>query len=66
MVVEYYILQHRYVYKYYNTLILMERKTTSIKINPEIWKKVKIHCATQEIEICDYLEGLLKKDLKEK
>ncbi len=42
----------------------MERKTTSIKINPEIWKQVKIHCAEQEIEICDYLEGLLKKDLK--
>jgi len=42
----------------------MERKTTSIKIDPEVWKQVKIHCATQEIEICDYLESLLKKDLK--
>jgi len=42
----------------------MKRKTTSIKIDPEIWKQVKIHCATQEIEICDYLESLLKKDLK--
>lgn len=51
------------IYKYSNTLILMERKTTSIKINPEIWKQVKIHCATEELEICDYLEVLLKKDL---
>jgi len=42
----------------------MERKTTSIKTNPEIWKQVKIHCAEQEIEICDYIEGLIKKDLK--
>ncbi len=41
----------------------MERKTTSIKINPEIWKKVKIHCTTEDIEIGDYLENLLKKDL---
>ncbi len=44
----------------------MERKTTSIKIDPEVWKQVKIHCATQEIEICDFLEGVLKKVLKEK
>jgi len=42
----------------------MERKTTSIKINLEIWKQVKIHCATEELELCNYLEGLLKKDLK--
>ncbi len=42
----------------------MERKTTSLKINPEIWKQVKIHCATDEIELCDYVEGLIKKDLK--
>lgn len=66
MVVEYYILHHTYLYKYYNTLILMERKTTSIKIDPEVWKQVKIHCVTQEIEICDFLEGVLKKILKEK
>ncbi len=52
------------IYKYNNTLILMERKTTSIKINPEIWKQVKIHCATEELEICDYLERLIKTDLK--
>ena len=64
MVLEYYILQNINLYKYYNTIILMERKTTSIKIDPEVWKQVKIYCATQEIEICDYLEGLLKKDLK--
>ncbi len=42
----------------------MERKTTSLKINPEMWKQVKLHCVKQEIEICDYIEGLIKKDLK--
>lgn len=66
MVVKYYILQNTNLYKYYNTIILMERKTTSFKIDPEVWKQVKIHCATQEIEICDFLEGVLKKVLKEK
>ena len=60
----YYILHHNNLYKYYNTIIPMERKTTSIKINPEIWKQVKLHCVKQEMEICDYIEGLIKKDLK--
>jgi len=42
----------------------MERKTTSLKINPEIWKKVKIHCITENIDISEYLEELIKKDIK--
>jgi len=42
----------------------MSRKTTSIKINEGIWKKVKIHCITEEMEISDYLESLIKKDLE--
>ena len=41
-----------------------ERKTTSIKIDEKIWKMVKIHCVTEGIDISDYLEGLIKKDLK--
>ena len=43
----------------------MKRKTTSFKIDPRVWRQVKIHCATEEIDICDYLEDLVKKDLKE-
>jgi hypothetical protein len=41
-----------------------KRKTTSIKIDEGIWKKVKIHCITKESDISDYLEALIKKDLK--
>ena len=41
----------------------MERKTTSIKVSPEIWKQVKVHCAKQETEICDYIEGLIRQNL---
>ena len=44
----------------------MARKTTSIKIDEEVWKKVKIYCVTQGIDISDYLERLIKKDLKRK
>lgn len=42
----------------------MERITTSIKINPELWKEVKKHCIDEDIEISEYLEQLIKKDLK--
>jgi len=42
----------------------MVRKTTSLKINPEIWKEVKKHCIDIEKEISEYLESIIKKDLK--
>ena len=41
----------------------MERKTTSIKIDPSLWKKVKLHCIEHDLEISDYIEILVKKDL---
>ncbi len=40
------------------------RKTTSLKIDPQIWKEVKKFCIDKEIEISEYLESLIKKDLK--
>ncbi len=42
----------------------MVRKTTSLKIDEDLWKKVKIKCIKEGKEISEYLEGLLKKDLK--
>lgn len=44
----------------------MLRKTTSIKIDPELWKKVKKHCIDEEIEVSEYLENLIKQDLGKK
>lgn len=44
----------------------MERKTTSIKIDSQLWKDVKKHCIDKEIDISDYIEQLIKKDLKGK
>lgn len=40
------------------------RKTTSIKIDGELWKEARKHCIDKEIEISEYIEGLIKKDLK--
>ncbi|MCK5043749.1 hypothetical protein KAR52_01985 [Candidatus Pacearchaeota archaeon] len=44
----------------------MPRKTTSLKIDEYLWKKVKIKCITKGIEISEYIEELIKKSLKEK
>lgn len=44
----------------------MERKTTSLKIEPQLWKDVKKHCIDKEMDISDYLEQLIRKDLKSK
>ena len=44
----------------------MIRKTTSIKIDPELWKQAKKHCIDADIDISEYVEVLLKKDLAKK
>ena len=41
------------------------RKTTSIKIDPELWKKVKKHCIDKDIEVSEYIEEVVQKDLKQ-
>ncbi|MFH1592710.1 MAG: ribbon-helix-helix protein, CopG family [Candidatus Woesearchaeota archaeon] len=41
----------------------MTRKTTSIKIDPELWKRVKKHCIDRDMDISDFIEQLLKKNL---
>ncbi|MEK6933255.1 MAG: hypothetical protein AABW75_00070 [Nanoarchaeota archaeon] len=42
----------------------MARKTTSLKIDEEVWKKVKIHCILNSKDISDFIESLLIKELK--
>ncbi len=42
----------------------MLRKTTSIKIDEDIWKEVKKHCIDINKDISDYLEEMIRKDLK--
>ena len=42
----------------------MVRKTTSIKMDEEIWKEVKKYCIDINNDISEYLEDLLKRELK--
>lgn len=42
----------------------MVKKTTSIKIDSEIWKDVKKHCIDEDMDISDFIESLIKKTLR--
>jgi macrodomain Ter protein organizer (MatP/YcbG family) len=44
----------------------MERRTTSIKIDPDLWKKVRKYCIDKEMDVSDYIEGLIKVDMERK
>ena len=44
----------------------MQRVTKSIKIDPELWREVKVHVAKNDMDISEYLEKLIEKDLKKK
>jgi uncharacterized protein YaeQ len=41
----------------------MEKKTTSIKIDPELWKRAKIYSIEKDIELGKLIESLLEKKL---
>ena len=42
----------------------MKRMITSIKINPEVWKKAKLFCVQHEVNLADFIEELIEKALK--
>ena len=44
----------------------MERRTTSIKIDPDLWKRVRKHCIDKDMDVSDYIEGLIKMDMDKK
>ncbi|KKM68971.1 hypothetical protein LCGC14_1455590 [marine sediment metagenome] len=44
----------------------MKRVTKSIKINPELWREIKIHVAKIDTDISSFVESAIKKALKSK
>jgi hypothetical protein len=44
----------------------MNRATKSLKINPEVWKEIKLHCVKEDLEISAFIEQTLKERLKKK
>jgi hypothetical protein len=43
-----------------------ERKTTSIKVNPQLWKEFKKQAIDYDKDLSDLLEDLIRKHLKER
>ena len=44
----------------------MVKKKTSLVIDDELWQDVKINCIKNKIDISDWLEKIIKKELKKK
>lgn len=44
----------------------MERIKTSLSIDKQLWKSVKIDCAKKDLDISDWLENAIRKMLKDK
>jgi hypothetical protein len=42
----------------------MEREPISLKIDPELWKEAKKHCIDKDLSYSEFVEGLIKKELK--
>ncbi|MCK4729783.1 MAG: hypothetical protein KAT28_00545 [Candidatus Aenigmarchaeota archaeon] len=40
-----------------------KKETTSIKINPYLWKETKKYCIDKDITISNLIENLLKKEI---
>ena len=45
---------------------MLERKTTSIKTDPELWKEVKKEAIDRGIEVSELVETALRKELQRK
>jgi hypothetical protein len=41
----------------------MARRTTSIKVDEELWKEFKKRAIDKDLEISEYLERLMRKEL---
>ena len=44
----------------------MVKKKTSLVIDENLWQEVKINCIKNKIDISDWLEKIIKKELKKK
>ncbi len=42
----------------------MAKVTKSLKIDPELWKKVKVYVAKKDTDISSFVERAIKKALK--
>lgn len=41
-----------------------EKKIVGIRFDKEVIKRIKLHCVENDMSVQQYIEGLVKKDLK--
>ena len=41
-----------------------KREVTSIKVDPELWKEVKIQAIREEIEVSEFMDRAIKRELQ--
>lgn len=41
-----------------------KREVTSIKVDPELWKEVKIQAIREDVEISEFMDRAIKKELE--
>jgi predicted HicB family RNase H-like nuclease len=41
----------------------IKRETTSLKIDPQLWKEVKIEAIRQDKDVSEFVENALRKEL---
>ncbi len=44
----------------------MPKKTTSLKIDEELWKRIKIHCINEGLDISEFIERISREAIKKK
>jgi hypothetical protein len=44
-------------------MVKKERKTTSIKIDPDVWAEARKHCIDERMDVSEYIEELIKENL---
>jgi len=45
---------------------MADRKTTSIKINPDVWDRFKIYAIQKKIDMSELLEKMIEKEVEKK
>lgn len=45
---------------------MIKRKTTSIKVNPDLWREFKVRSIRTNTDISDILDRMIRREMKRK
>lgn len=53
-----------FINNYYNITYMVEKETRSVRLSDEAWEALRIHCIKKKLKVSEYMENLIRKDLK--